>query len=117
LLTFCEMETLISSMNTKEFIESLCAGENLVEYPAPIEATLILDNQPPSIGLFSLQSRLCGQGSFQPNDGNILDTHSLKRGILKLKDRTESMRISHCRPCSMPHPDHYHFDFEILAAS
>ena len=79
----------------------------------PIEAILILDGQPPSIGLFSLQGKICSQGHFRPNDGNILDTHSMMQGILKLKDRTVLLHITHCRPCSMPSPNHYHFDFEV----
>src|SRR5438128_1420290 len=98
-------------MDTNEFIKSLC-GELNQEWPAEIQATLTLDGQPLSTGLFALESKKCGRGTFQPTDGNNLNKCPSNGATLKLSGRTETLRVTHFQRCPSPWADHFHFHFE-----
>jgi hypothetical protein len=100
-------------MNTQEFIESLCRDLKGAQPPNMILATLILDGQPPSTGIFGLESTKCGQGSFQPTDESILSKLLSSEGILKVSGRKERLRVTNCHRCPAYQSHHFHLHFEV----
>jgi hypothetical protein len=102
-------------MTTKEFIESLCQELKGVENPTAFEATLILDGQQPSIGLFAPEINGRGEGQFQPTGENSPNIDLSNQGMLKVSGRTEQLRVTNYRHC--PHDEksnHFHLHFEVV---
>jgi hypothetical protein len=102
-------------MTTQEFINSIFQELKGSEHPKAFEATLILDGQPPSIGLFAPEKNERGEGQFQPTGGNSPNIDLSNQGVLKVSSRTEQLRVTNCRRC--PHHEksnHFHLHFEVM---
>ena len=103
-----------AKQKTEKFIASLCENLKQDEWPEPFEATLIADNLPPSIGLFSLDSKRAGQGHFLPKDGSTLDKYPLRGATLKVSDKNERLLVTNIQRCMTASHSAYHVWFDAL---
>jgi hypothetical protein len=103
-------------MDTKAFVDALMLDlDEQEKKPTSIVATLIVDGQPFSTGIFSLESVQCWQGTFLPTDGSNLDKCPSNGAFLKLSGRNEQLKVLNLRPCKSPYSTHYHFEFEMVS--
>lgn len=84
------------------------------EWPEPFEATLSADNLPYSTGQFSIDSKLAGQGHFQPTDSSTLENYPSHGARLTMSGIVQPLLVTNIQRCLTCRKPSYHIWFDVV---